>query len=63
VDINTLENEGDYVMRTAVARLFEGEKDAIELIKWKEILERIEDAIDLCEDVSNIIEGIVLKHG
>ena len=63
VDINTLENEGDYVMRTAVARLFEREKDAIELIKWKEILERIEDAIDLCEDVSNIIEGIVLKHG
>jgi predicted phosphate transport protein (TIGR00153 family) len=63
VDINTLENEGDYVMRTAVARLFEREKDAIELIKWKEILERIEDAIDLCEDVSNIVEGIVLKHG
>jgi predicted phosphate transport protein (TIGR00153 family) len=63
VDINTLENEGDYVTRTAVARLFEGEKDAIELIKWKEILERIEDALDLCEDVSNIVEGIVLKHG
>jgi hypothetical protein len=63
VDINTLENEGDYVMRTAVARLFEREKDAIELIKWKEILERIEDAIDLCEDVSNVVEGIILKQG
>jgi predicted phosphate transport protein (TIGR00153 family) len=63
VDINTLENEGDYIMRSSVARLFEGEKDAIELIKWKEILERIEDAIDLCEDVSNIVEGIILKRG
>jgi len=63
VDINTLENEGDYIMRSSVARLFEREKDAIELIKWKEILERVEDAIDLCEDVSNIVEGIVLKRG
>ena len=63
VEINTLENEGDYVLRTAMARLFEREKDPIELIKWKEIFERIEESIDVCEDVSNIIEGIVLKHG
>ncbi len=63
VEVNTLENEGDYVLRTAMARLFEQEKDAIELIKWKEIFERIEEAIDVCEDVSNIVEGIVLKHG
>jgi len=62
VEINTLENEGDYVLRTAMARLFEREKDPIELIKWKEIFERIEESIDVCEDVSNIIEGIVLKH-
>jgi uncharacterized protein len=63
VEINTLENEGDYILRTAMANLFEHEKDAIELIKWKEIFERIEEAIDVCEDVSNIVEGIVLKHG
>ncbi len=63
VEINTLENEGDYILRTAVARLFENEKDAIELIKLKEICERIEEALDICEDVSNIVEGIVLKHG
>jgi hypothetical protein len=63
VDINTLENEGDMILRTAMAHLFEHEKDAIELIKLKEILERIEEAIDVCEDVSNIVEGIVLKHG
>jgi predicted phosphate transport protein (TIGR00153 family) len=63
VDINTLENEGDTILRTAMAHLFEHEKDAIELIKWKEILERIEESIDICEDVSNTVEGIVLKHG
>ena len=62
VAINTLENEGDIVLRTAMVDLFENEKDAIELIKWKEIFERIEEALDVCEDVSNIIEGIVLKH-
>jgi len=63
VEINTLENEGDIVLRMTMARLFEREKDPIELIKWKEIFERIEESIDVCEDVSNIIEGIVLKHG
>jgi uncharacterized protein len=62
VEINTAENEGDVVLRMAVSRLFEHEKDVIELIKWKEIFERIEEAIDVCEDVSNIIEGIVLKN-
>jgi len=62
VEINTLENEGDIILRSAMVDLFENEKDAIELIKWKEIYERIEEAIDVCEDVSNIIEGIVLKH-
>jgi hypothetical protein len=62
VEINTLENAGDVVLRTIITDLFIKEKDAIELIKWKEIFERIEEAIDVCEDVSNIIEGIVLKH-
>jgi predicted phosphate transport protein (TIGR00153 family) len=59
VVINTAENEGDIMLRTAVTRLFEHEKDVIELIKWKEIFERIEEAIDVC---SNIAEGIVLKN-
>jgi hypothetical protein len=62
VEINTLENAGDVILRTIIAELFEKEKDAIELLKWKEIFERIEEAIDVCEDVSNIVEGIVLKH-
>ena len=62
VEINTLENAGDVALRTIMADLFVKEKDAIELIKWKEIFERIEEALDVCEDVSNIVEGIVLKH-
>jgi uncharacterized protein Yka (UPF0111/DUF47 family) len=62
VEINTLENTGDVVMRTIMADLFVKEQDPIELIKWKEIFERIEESLDVCEDVSNIVEGIVLKH-
>lgn len=63
VEVNTLENDGDVVLRTTIANLFDHEKDVFELIKWKEIFERLEEAIDICEDVSNIAEGIVLKHG
>lgn len=63
VEINTLENHGDVILRATIVRLFEEEKNVFELIKWKEIFERIEEAIDVCEDVSNIVEGIVLKHG
>lgn len=62
VEINTLENAGDVVLRSIITELFIKEKDAIELIKWKEIFERNEEAIDVCEDVSNTVEGIVLKH-
>ena len=62
VEINTLENAGDLVLRTIMADLFENEKDAIELVKWKDIFYLLEEAIDTCEDVSNIVEGIVLKH-
>lgn len=63
VDINTLENAGDVILRTTMVNLFENEPDVREVIKWKEIHERIEEAIDVCEDVSNIVEGIVLKNG
>jgi predicted phosphate transport protein (TIGR00153 family) len=63
VEINTLENEADQLFRSAMVRLFEEEKDAIELIKVKDIIGRIETAVDNCEDVSNVIEGIVLKYG
>lgn len=62
VEIHTLENAGDIVLRSTISNLFENEKDAIELVKWKDIIERIEEAIDTCENVANIVEGIVLKH-
>ncbi len=62
VEIHTLENAGDVVLRSIMTGLFSTEKDAFELIKWKEIFERIEEAIDGCENVSHIVEGIVLKH-
>ncbi len=63
VEINTLENAGDQILRATMAKLFEHETDPFELIKWKEIFERFEEALDICEDVSNIVEGIVLKNG
>jgi len=63
VEINSIENEGDQVLRQAIAHLFEEKGDPVRLIKWKEILEDTEEATDICEDVSNIIEGIILKYG
>ena len=63
VEIKRLENEGDTVVRAAIARLFLEEKDPVELIKWKEILEVLEIATDKCEDVANILEAVVLKSG
>lgn len=62
VDINRLENEADAILRRAVARLFKEEKDPITVIKWKEIYENLENATDRCEDVANIIEGVVLEN-
>ena len=62
IDINRLENEADGILRRAVARLFKEEKDPIIVIKWKEIYENLENASDRCEDVANIIEGVVLEH-
>jgi uncharacterized protein Yka (UPF0111/DUF47 family) len=63
VEINRLENEADRAHFEAVRRLFDEEKDPILLFKWKEILDRLEDATDRGEDVANVIEGIVLKNG
>ena len=62
IEINRLENEGDRVCRALIATLFEEEKNPVEIIKWKEIIEAIETAIDKCEDVANVIETVVLKE-
>jgi uncharacterized protein len=63
VEINRLENEGDAALRRGMARLFKESTDPIYIIKWKEIYEFLEEATDACEDVANIIEGVVLEHG
>ena len=62
IEINRLENEGDRLCRTLIAGLFLEEKDPVELIKWKEIIEVLENAIDKVEDVANVIESVVLKN-
>jgi hypothetical protein len=62
VEINRLENEGDRAHQLALRRLFEEEKDPIQIIKWKEILDFLEAATDRCEDVANVLEGVVVKH-
>jgi uncharacterized protein len=62
IEINRLENEGDFVYRTAIAKLFEQGGDPLNVIKWKEVYDSIEDAIDSCEDVANVIEGVTLKN-
>jgi len=62
IEINRLENLADGILRGALARLFREEKDPIAVIKWKEIYETLETATDRCEDVANIIEGVVLEN-
>ena len=63
VEINRLENEADRIHQEAVMRLFEDERDPIVVMKWKETLDFLEHATDRCEDVANVLEGVVVKHG
>lgn len=62
IEVNRLENEGDSVSRAAIAGLFENETNPIEVIKWKELYEHLETAIDKCEDAVNIVEAVCLKN-
>ena len=63
VEINRLENEADRIHQEAVSRLFDDEQDPLVVIKWKETLDFLEHATDRCEDVANVLEGVVVKHG
>jgi hypothetical protein len=60
--VNEYENNADTVFESGVARLFEKEKNAIQIIKLKEILVGLETATDKCEDAANVLEGIYIKH-
>ncbi|HAX47645.1 MAG TPA: DUF47 family protein [Ignavibacteria bacterium] len=62
VQVKTLETEGDIVFKDALLDLFENEKDVVELIKKKELLEIIERAVDKCQNAATVIEGILIKN-
>jgi uncharacterized protein len=63
IEINRLENEADRQHALAVSRLFDDEHDPILVMKWKETLDFLEDATDRCEDVANVLEGVMVKNG
>jgi len=63
IEINRLENEADRTHQDAVSRLFEEEHNPLAVMKWKEALDFLEDATDRCEDVANVLEGVVVKNG
>jgi uncharacterized protein len=63
IEINRLENEADRLHDQAVSRLFDEERDPIVVMKWKETLDFLEDATDRCEDVANVLEGVMVKNG
>lgn len=62
IEVHRLENEGDLLARKAIADLFSGGGEPIEVIKWKDVYALLEETIDKCEDVANIIERITIKH-
>jgi predicted phosphate transport protein (TIGR00153 family) len=62
VEIHRLENDGDRIVREGVASLFEGGIDPMVVIRWKDLFERLEEAIDACERVANVLQGIVIKN-
>jgi len=62
VEVNRLENDGDRTIRHAIASLFDTGIDPMVVIRWKDIFERLEEAVDACEHVANTLEGIVIKN-
>jgi hypothetical protein len=62
IEINRLENEADDVRRSALAELFRDRVELAEVIKWREIYEHMEDAVDRCEDIADILEGVMIKR-
>ena len=62
VEINRLENESDRQLSDAISHLLQATKDPITVIKWKEVFEAVEMATDSCEDVANVIEGVVMEN-
>jgi predicted phosphate transport protein (TIGR00153 family) len=62
VEIHRLENQGDDIFHAAIKELFREENDPLTVLKWKEVYEKLEAAVDRCENVANIIESVIIKH-
>lgn len=62
IEVNRLENEGDDIYRSAMTALFADGNDALEVIKWKQIFEFLENSLDACEEVANTVEGVIMKN-
>lgn len=62
IEINRIEEQGDAAYRSTIKTLFNNGTPALEVIKWKDIYENLENVLDACEDVANIVEGVVMKH-
>src|SRR5947207_8069318 len=62
VELHRLENEGDDIYQRAVGGVFHQTRDALTVITWKDVYEKLEAAVDRCENVANIIEGVIIKH-
>ena len=61
-ELKVLEEEADTLYHAAIGNLFDGSVDALEVIRWKELYDKLEDTMDQCDDVANVLEGISLKH-
>lgn len=62
IEVNRIEEEGDKVSRRAIMDIFREDMETIEVMKWREIYQYLEDSLDACEDIANIIEGVVMKN-
>lgn len=63
IEINRLENEADRIHQHAISQLFDEEPNPIVVLKWKELYDLLEEATDACEDVANLLENVIVKHG
>ncbi len=63
IEVNHIENLGDQLRDSVIQRLFDEVKDPVEIIKWKEIFEEVETILDICEDIANLIDSIMVKQG
>jgi predicted phosphate transport protein (TIGR00153 family) len=62
IELRTLEDEGDRISRAAIADLFAGDPDPVSLVRWKDIHEQLEEAVDACENAADVLEAILVKN-